>query len=410
MAKMRVCILATGYPKWKGDFSNVYLHRLAKSLLKRRIEIHAVVPHAEGLKKEEIMEGVFIHRFQYLCPANLQSLAYFSGIPENMKKLSGKIQAIPFTISMVREMFKVIDKYDIQIINAHWALPCALLAVLTKKIHRLPVIATLYGVELFLVQGKYFVLRPFLKKAVLGSDSVMAISEGTQNIGYKATGREDIKIIPDGVDTNYFSPANNGREIRKRFNLNDYYVIFACGRLVERKGFEYLIKAMPHIIEEIPNAKLIQVGEGPEKSKLTKLASGLGVSERIIFAGAVSNADLAKYYAACDCFVLPSIVDSRGDTEGSGTTLLEAMSSGKPVIGTNVGGIPYALCNGEGGFLIEQKNSSELARKIIVLLKSENLRKELGDKGREVVEKRFSWDKIAQQYLKEFDSLMKVKT
>jgi glycosyltransferase involved in cell wall biosynthesis len=310
---------------------------------------------------------------------------------------------------MVKKMFKVIDKYNIQTINAHWALPSTLLAVLTKRIHGLPVMATLYGVELFIVQRRYFMLKPFLKKAVLDSDSVIAISEGTQNIGCKMTGRKDIKIIPDGVDTDYFSPANDGNEIRERFNLNGYYIILACGRLVERKGFEYLIKAMPHIIEEIPNTRLIQIGEGPEKTKLIELVSNLGVSENVMFAGVVSNEDLAKYYAVCDCFVLPSIVDSRGDTEGSGTTLLEAMSSGKPVVGTNVGGIPYALCDGEGGFLIEQKNFSELAKKIIVLLKSKNLREEFGKKGREVVEKRFSWDKIAKKYLEEFGRLMKVK-
>lgn len=406
---MRVCLLATGYPRRKGDFSNVYLHRLAKSLVKRGIEIHAVVPHAEGLNKEEIIDGVFIHRFQYLYPVNFQSLAYFPGIPENIKKLSGKIQIIPFIISMTKKMFEVIAKYDIQIINAHWALPSALLAVLTKRIHGLPVIAKLYGVELFIVQRKYFFLKPFLKKAVLNSDSIVANSEGTQNIGYKITGREDIKIIPDGVDTDYFSPANNGNEIRKRLNLNEYYVVLACGRLIERKGFEYLIKAMSHIIEEIPNTKLIQVGEGPERPKLIKLASSLGMSKNIIFAGLASNEDLPKYYAACDCFVLPSIVDSRGDTEGLGITLLEAMSTGKPVIGTNVGGIPYALHNGEGGFLVEQKNPLELAKKIIILLKSENLREEFGKRGRKVVEKRFNWDKIAEKYLEEFGRLTKAK-
>ncbi len=79
---MRVLIITTGYPRWKGDFNNVYLHRLAKSLVKKGIEVHVVAPHAKNLKKEEIMDGVHIHRFQYLYPLHLQTLAYLTASPK----------------------------------------------------------------------------------------------------------------------------------------------------------------------------------------------------------------------------------------------------------------------------------------------------------------------------------------
>lgn len=404
---MKVCILATIYPRYEGDFSGIFVHRLAKSLVKRGIEVYAVVPHAKGIKKEEMMDGVYVHRFQYMYPQSLQTLAYFPGIPENIKRPFNKLQLLPFALSMTRKMMGVIKKYDIEIINAHWALPSGFLATMSKRIHRLPVVTTLYGAELFIVRRKYSIFKPLLKRAISNSDKVIAISDATADAAKNIATRKEVEIIPDGVDTEHFSPEISGDEIKRRYSLEGYQVILSCGRMVERKGFEYLIRAMPAVIEKLPNTKLILIGEGPEKAKQSNLTSNLGVDGSIIFSGVASDEDLPKYYAACDVYVLPSIIDSRGDTEGSGTTLVEAMASGKPVIGTNVGGIPYAVHNGEEGFLVEQRSPSQLAERIITLLSDQSLRQEFGKRGRKATKEQFSWDKIAERYSREFEKLMK---
>jgi glycosyltransferase involved in cell wall biosynthesis len=402
---MKICILTTIYPKYEGNSNGIFVHRLAKAFRKIGLETHVVTPHAEGLSKEVMMSSVYVHRFQYMYPAYLQTLAYFPGIPENIKRYFNKMQVPFFVISMFKKLCEIIKKYNIDLINAHWGLPSGLIAVMSKSIYRVPVVTTLYGAELYISKSRYSIFRSFLKRAISNSDSVVAISDETRRVAWELTGREDIKIIPDGVDTDFYSPLNDGSEIKERLKLSEHKVIFSCGRMVERKGFEYLIRAMQIVIKEFPKTKLILVGEGPEKSKLMKIALNLGINEDIIFPGIVSEEDLAKYYAACDIFILPSIIDSRGDTEGSGTTLVEAMATGKPVIGTKVGGIPYALRDMEGGFLVEQKNPWQLAEKIIILLRDENLRKELGRRGRRVAEERFSWDKIAERYLEEFRRL-----
>lgn len=411
MRKVRVCLLATGYPRWKGDFSNVYLHRLAKSLVNRGIEIHAVVPHAEGLKKEEIMDGVFIHRFQYLYPANLQSLAYFPGIPENIKTFKGKIQLPFFMLSTINKILNVVKKYDIDVINAHWAIPPGFIVTFIKKLYKSPVLITLYGAELFpVIKKNSRIMKWMISYTLNHAEKVVGISDVARDAGKIISKREDMQILPDGIDTRIFNLNVDEEKIKNKYSLNRNYLIFSSGRMVERKGFKYLIEAFLRVLQKFSNTKLIIGGDGPERDNLEYLAKKLGIKEKIVFSGFIGDNDFPKYMKACDIFVLPSIVDSAGDTEGSATILLEAMACGTPVVGTKVGGIPYAIKDGIGGFLVEQKNPKRLADKIITLLRDEKLRGEMGKVGRKYVEEKFSLEKTAYKYIELFKLLKNNKS
>lgn len=239
------------------------------------------------------------------------------------------------------------------------------------------------------------------KYALNNANKVVGISDATCDAGKEISGREDIEILPDGIDTETFNPRVDENEIKKKYGR----FIFSSGRMVERKGFIYLIKAMPYILKKFPNTKLIIGGDGPEKENLENEIKKLKIEENIILPGFISDEDFPKYMKACDVFVLPSIIDSKGDTEGSATILLEAMACGTPVIGTKVGGVPYAIRDGVGDFLVEQKNPKQLAEKIIMLLEDEKLREEMGGIGRKYVIKNFSWEKIAERYLKKFEDV-----
>jgi glycosyltransferase involved in cell wall biosynthesis len=337
-----------------------------------------------------------------MYPQRLQTLAYFPGIPENIKHLHNKIQVLPFILSMTWKLIAITKKYDIDIINAHWALPPGFLAVVTNKIHKKPVVVTLYGAELFTAK-KGSILARLIRYILSRADGVVGISDATCEAAGRISGRQDIEILPDGIDTAYFHPAKDDKGVRTYYEINDdEYMIFACGRMVERKGFRYLLEAMPYILKDCPNTKLVIGGDGPEKKGLEKLIDELGITSKVILPGFIPDDKFSEHMAASDVFVLPSIVDSRGDTEGSATILLEAMASGKPIIGTSVGGIPYAIKDGQGGYLVEPENPKQLAEKITVLLKDENLRKELGIRGRKYVEDNFSCDRIARRYIEKF--------
>jgi N-acetyl-alpha-D-glucosaminyl L-malate synthase BshA len=404
---MKICIVTTGYPRWQGDFNSIYIQYLVRELVHKEYIVHIVAPHAPGLAKEEHIGGVYIHRFQYIWPSKLQSLAYFPGIPENIKKLHNKLQVIPFALSMAVRLLIVVRKYKIDIINAHWALPAGFWAVLLKKYLKRPVATKLYGADLHMIKHKYPALKPILKYVISNSDKVIANSGYTRQVACSLFDFDSsvINVIPDGVDINYFTPSVNGEKLKRQYHLDGFLLVLSCGRMVERKGFEFLIRAMPGVIEKNPNVRLLLVGDGPEKDRLHNLVTSLSIDRYVIFAGKVADSELPDYYRMSDVFVLPAIIDANGDTEGLGLVILEAMSTGKPVIGSDIGGIPYIF---EGdyhpGYLVASKDVVQLSDRLNKLLSDKKLCKTMGEEGRKMVEQKYSWSNIADQY----DSLWKL--
>jgi len=404
---MKVLILTTGYPRWKDDFANIYLHRLARSLVSLNVKVHVLAPHASGLKKKEVMDGVYIHRFQYLYPDNLQTFAYFPGIPEKIRTWKGKIQLPLFFLSAAWSMLRLVQKEKIDCINAHWATPFGFLAVISKFIHKKPVIITLYGGELFpIVERKMTFLKPLTAYAIKHADTIVGISDTTCKAGVNISGRKDIEILPDGIDTETYNPKINGDEIKKKYGR----FIFSSGRMVERKGFIYLIRAMPDILKQFPQIKLIISGDGPKKIALIKEVDKLNIKGKIIFPGFISQRNFSKYMKAADVFILPAVVDKNGDTEGSATILLEAMACETPVVSTKVGGIPFAIKNGIGGYMVEPKKPKQLAKKVLTLLTNKGLREKMGKIGQRYVEEKFNYQKTTQMYINKFKSLVTEKT
>ena len=407
MELMKVLLLASGYPRWKGDITNIYLHRLARSLKDEDIVTHVACPHAPGLKEEEEIDGVFIHRFRYAYPAGLETLAYFPGIPERMKTLNGRALLPPFLGGMLMCALRICRKYEVDVVNAHWALPSGLVSALLKTLTEVPFLVTLYGAELWPIIDRRNFAWKATRYVLTGADDVVAISDATAEAGKTISGREDIGIVPDGIDTQYFNDAIDREKARMKFGISDCFVVSSSGRMVERKGFKYLVEAMPEVIRVFPNTKLIIGGEGPEKDKIVRAADELGVTDNICLPGFISEEDFADYLRASDVFVLPSIVDSSGDTEGSATILLEAMACGTPVVGTRVGGVPYAIKEGKGGFLVDQRNPCQLSAAIISLLTDKKKRFETGAAGREYVAKNFSLRRTAKLYVERFTSIRK---
>ncbi len=170
-------------------------------------------------------------------------------------------------------------------------------------------------------------------------------------------------------------------------------MILFAGRLVERKGVEYLIRAFNEVINTIPS-ELAIVGEGPEKEKLARLVTELGLKGKALIKGKVSQEELETLYAQCNVFILPAIIDSKGDTEGLGVVLLEAMSCKKPVIASNLGGITDIVKHRETGLLVDEKDVSGLASAIKEILTQPQLARELGEAGYRHLQKQFSWERI----------------
>jgi glycosyltransferase involved in cell wall biosynthesis len=182
------------------------------------------------------------------------------------------------------------------------------------------------------------------------------------------------------------------------------HLVLSAGRLIDWKGTEFLIRAMPAVLEKFPDTKLLIVGTGPERDTLIRLARELDLNDRVALPGTVPPADLPSYYRSADAFVLPSI-NRGGKTEGLGVVLLEAMASGCPVIGTNVGGIPDIITDGENGFLVPEQRPDLIAEKIVRIFTDTELQEKFRRNGMKRIHDSFSWDIISKDFSIVYDQV-----
>jgi len=200
-----------------------------------------------------------------------------------------------------------------------------------------------------------------------------------------------VKIAP-GIDTDHFSPQD-ASELRRELGLTNKKVIVSVGRLVHRKGQDVLIEAMPNIIQEVPEAHILMIGEGPYRSYLETRVKTLGLQERVTFIGRIQYAELPRYICAGDLFVMPSRSRLAGlEVEGLGIVYLEASACGLPVIAGNSGGAPDAVLAGKTGLVVEGSKKDAVASAVVELLLDPKRSQAMGLAGREWIIQEWRWD------------------
>jgi phosphatidylinositol alpha-1,6-mannosyltransferase len=225
---------------------------------------------------------------------------------------------------------------------------------------------------------------------------VLANSKYTANLVQAMGVRpEAIKVIPLGCDIEKFQPLALDAKLRERLvgDRTAGPIVLTVGNLVERKGHDMIIRALPAISKEVPGVTYVIVGDGPYRKNLERLASSLGVGNHIVFAGRVTDEDLPKFYALSDVFAMPSRMrPGSNDVEGFGIVFLEASASGKPVVAGRSGGMEDAVLHGITGLLVDPADEEDIARTLVDLLTDDELRARLGKQGRDRVQKEYTWD------------------
>ena len=235
---------------------------------------------------------------------------------------------------------------------------------------------------------KKTILNLILKNASL----IIANSSFTKNalIGFGISEKKIIVVNPP-VDYKRFEKIGNVEELKGNYGLKGKRVLLSVGRLVERKGHDYVIKALPEIIKEISDIHYLIVGDGVYRSELERLSEKLNVRDFITFAGFISDEELPEYYAMCDVFIMASReIKERGDVEGFGIVYLEANAMRKPVIAGKSGGVTDAVEDGVNGILVNPAEEKEIARVIIKLMKDDTVRNKLGEAGYKRMIEKFS--------------------
>ncbi|WP_418956615.1 glycosyltransferase family 4 protein [Streptomyces tritici] len=279
------------------------------------------------------------------------------------------------------------------------AAPLGLMAPALRRAGARRIVATTHGHEAGWAQLP--AARQLLRRIGDGTDTLTYLGEYTRSriasaLTPAAAGR--MAQLPPGVDEKTFHPDSGGAEVRARLGLTDRPVVVCVSRLVRRKGQDTLIRALPAILREVPDAVLLIVGGGPYEADLHRLARETGVADSVRFTGSVPWKELPAHYGAGDVFAMPCRTRRGGlDVEGLGIVYLEASATGLPVVAGDSGGAPDAVLDGETGWVVRGDAPEDSADRIVTLLKDPGLRHRMGTRGRAWVEEKWRWDLLADR-------------
>jgi phosphatidylinositol alpha-1,6-mannosyltransferase len=263
---------------------------------------------------------------------------------------------------------------------------------------------SLHGGELHRYMG-WRVVRRTMLRALNDADFLVVNSEFTrrQYLDRGVRGDQMFFKVNPGVDTSFFHPdAGDPAEIRRRHGLGERPVLISVARLVEWKGHDTVLRALPAIIDEVPEALYVIVGEGPFRPDLERLAAGLGLGDHVIFAGFVPESELLAYYRAADLLAVPSReVIEDVPIEGFGIVYVEAGACGIPVVGGCGGGTDESIEDGVTGFRVDHNDPAAVASAVVRTLEDRDLAQRMGKAGRERAVRLYDW-KIQAEGLRRF--------
>lgn len=396
---MRVLFVTSTFPRSESDDQVPWLLELSLVLREKGVELEVLAPTYAGLASHEVHE-IPVHRYRYWSKKH-EVVTHEAGA---MNKMVGRrdlaLPAFALVGAGMAAAARLARKRRYEVIHSHWPLPMGLPAQAgawaSKEKSRL--VATFHGAEVALAKRKSH-YRPVLEWLTKGLDAAVSNSRSTAKTVEELTGVEPSVIPfgpPRGAVNLYREPGRNSA------SADELPVVLTVGRVIERKGFPVLIRAAQKLRGK---ARVVIVGGGEDEQTLRREIERQKVGDVVRLAGRVSNDELSDLYSRCAVFCLPATIDSRGETEGLGVVLIEAMSHGKPVVASDLGGIPDAVENGETGLLIPHDDPEILARALLRVIEDENLARRLGEGGRERAKRLFSWDSIAERHLAIYENV-----
>ena len=389
-AKPSLLVLASTFPKGPGDSTPAFILSLSKHL-QSWFRVTVLSPAATGAPDSGELEGVQVRRFHYFWPPSLELLAE-GAILENLHRRRWLLLQAPFLL-----LFEFIATYRLArasrpaVIHAHWFVPQGIVAVIVGSLLNIPVVVTALGGD---VSGLRGWLWSAIRSAVASrTKAITVVSTDLRNrlSGVVSATGESPAVMPMGVDSDHLRDESGGAVSADK-------TILFVGRLVEKKGLEYLIRAFPEVVSRHPDARLMVVGDGPLRGEAEALAKRLHLTGHVRFMGGQSREELRPSYLRSRLFVVSSVVARSGDTEGLPVALLEAMAAGRPVVATAVGGIPEVVIHRRTGLLVEPESATSLAGAICELLDSPAEAARMGALARRWVRRKFDWRHVAARY------------
>ncbi len=403
---MKICMVTSSYPKYPGEVTAPFIEEIAAGVAALGHEVHLLLPHHPDLRRDAVERGVHLHPYHYAPCRALAVWGYAESLAADVevrgRTYLAALLALPTgLLALLRLTRRERQGHPFDLIHAHWVIPNGPTAALAAGRRALPLVVSLHGSDVYLPERKPW-LRPVVRWTLRRASAITACSADlarrAQALGAPA-GR--LTVIPYGADPQTFHPADPAERERTRAELGlapGEPLLLAVGRLVRKKGFDILLRALPRVVQEVGPVHLLIAGRGDLREELSSLAGRLGVQNYVNFVGAVERDRLPALFRSCDLLAVPSMHDERGNVDGLPNVVLEGMASGVAIVASDVAGIPQVISSGETGLLVPEKDPEALAAAIVRLLREPELRARLGQEARRRVEERLNWPAVARQF------------
>jgi len=298
----------------------------------------------------------------------------------------------PKWLPAVWQLKKEIKKNKISHVLVGHILPLGTVAWLLSKFIDFKYSVILHGLD-FAFAGRSFRKRWLAKKILNQAENIVCANSYTAKLVADFLGSKGkIVVVNPGIASRPSPIAHRPSQIKEKYNLENKFVLLTVGRLVKRKGIDLVLACLPEVLRQVPDLVYAIIGDGPEEENIKKLVAGLKLKKNVLMIDNADNEERNAWYNVCGIFIMPAR-QIGNDFEGFGIVYLEANLANKPVIAGDSGGVRDAVVDGLNGLLVNPENKEEITEAIIKLVRDENLRKKLGEKGRERTIKEFSWEK-----------------
>ena len=356
---MRILTITHNYPRWDGDRAGAFVAMLAAGVVEAGHAMRVVAPHAAGAALRESQHGVEIVRARY-GPDALERVGYTGSLRNPMRaSLLAPVMLPSFIARLWAVAAREAEAFRPDVVHAHWWMPAGWIA---RRL-AIPYVVTSHGTDVRLLEKPMWraMASPVMRRAAVVTTVSEFLANDVRRFLPELT--EKVVVTPMPIDVGRFE---RGAEVAK---VSPPRVLFA-GNLIESKGVDVLIDAVALLRERGVSCELAIVGEGPEESRLRARAARHQLGDVVRWSGFVSQRDIPAEYGASTVTVLPS----RGQAEGLGLVLAEALLAGSAVIGTAAGGIPEIVVDERTGLIAKDGSAEDLARQIERMLTDRELR------------------------------------
>lgn len=390
---MKLLVIGSVYPRSAEDHEVPWLRASIAHLRQAGCSIRVLAPAWKGLG-DHVIDDVPVYRFRY-APAALEVLTHDEGAPSKMASRPWmQLLAIPYILNGFIQCLRLCLRDKPDVIHAHWPFPHGLIALGACKLLRIPLVLNFHGAELLLIR-KHGWVRPVLHFILGQSRLVFA------NSSFTAKRIQEIRSVPVELSP-YGTTLSCSGSLAPCLAGSPFRVLFV-GRHIERKGIATLIRAAASLDPSEYQIRI--VGKGDLTTSLQEQAR-LEASAQVVFTGPLTPQELEREYREAHAFVLPAIVDSKGDTEGLGVVLIEAAEYHLPLVASAVGGIPDVVDHNRTGLLVPPGNPEALAQAITQLKMEPGLRERLVTGAHELINTKFSWSGIVARQVSAYRKVL----